>query len=79
MTPLKDASGMPLIIGVEIVERSSNTNATKKRAVRGVAGRNIANIYISLRVARVRRWSWLVVLSERRGVPAPRCVWILWA
>lgn len=38
---------MPLIIGVEIVERSSNTNATKKRAVRGVAGRNIANIYFS--------------------------------
>ena len=46
MTPLKDASGMPLIIGVEIVDRSSSTNATKKRTVRGVAGRNIANVVL---------------------------------
>ncbi len=32
---------MPLTIGVDIVERSSRTKATKKRIVSGVAGRSI--------------------------------------
>ena len=33
---------MALTIGVDIVERSSRTKATKKSTVRGVAGRSIA-------------------------------------
>ena len=32
---------MPLTIGVDMVERSSRTKATKKRIVNGVAGRSI--------------------------------------
>lgn len=32
---------MPLTIGVDMVERSSRTKATKKRIVSGVAGRSI--------------------------------------
>ena len=32
---------MPLTMGVDIVERSSRTKATKKRMVKGVAGRSI--------------------------------------
>ena len=32
---------MPLTIGVDIVERSNRTKATKKRKVKGVAGRSI--------------------------------------
>ena len=33
---------MPLTIGVDMVERSKRTKATKKRIVNGVAGRSIA-------------------------------------
>ena len=32
---------MPLTTGVDIVEMSNSTKATKKRMVNGVAGRNI--------------------------------------
>lgn len=41
VTPLNFAKGMPLTIGVEMVERSKRTKATKKRTVKGVAGRSI--------------------------------------
>jgi hypothetical protein len=43
-TPLKEASGIPLITGVDSVERSSRTKAVKKRTAKGVAGRNIATV-----------------------------------
>lgn len=36
---------MPLTIGVDMVERSSRTKATKKRIVNGVAGRSIVNVF----------------------------------
>lgn len=41
VTPLNDARGIALTIGVEIVERSNRTKATKKSTVKGVAGRSI--------------------------------------
>lgn len=45
LTPLTVARGMAFTMGVEMVARSSRTNATKKRMVKGVAGRNIVTSY----------------------------------
>lgn len=40
-TPWNVASGMALMIGVEMVDKSSRTKAAKKRMDSGVAGRSI--------------------------------------
>ena len=44
---------MPLMMGVEMVERIRKTKATKKRTVRGVAGRNImTTVVVEWRIQR---------------------------
>ncbi len=70
LTPLNLASGIPLTIGVEIVDMSSRTKATKKRTVKGVAGRSIVSVALEKRIARVTTWNRLgdtIKASNRRA------------
>lgn len=60
---------MPLTIGVDMVERSNKTKATKKSIVNGVAGRSIVKWFLTRAVI------WLsgrVMLLQSRGVFAPQ-------
>ena len=54
---------MPLMMGVEMVERIRKTKATKKRTVRGVAGRNIM-ITVLVEWENSKKWASPGVLSE---------------
>lgn len=54
---------MPLMMGVEIVDRIRRTKATKKRTVRGVAGRNIMTTVL-VKWENSKEWASPGVLSE---------------
>ncbi len=63
VTPWYEPSGIPLMMGVEMVERIRRTKATKKRTVRGVAGRNIMTTVL-VEWASLEKWASPGVLSE---------------
>ncbi len=54
---------MPLMMGVEMVERIRRTKAIKKRTVRGVAGRNIMTTVLVV-WENSKKWASPGVLSE---------------
>lgn len=54
---------MPLMMGVEMVERIRRTKAIKKRTVRGVAGRNIMTTVV-VEWKNAKKWASPGVLSE---------------
>lgn len=68
LTPLKLAIGMAFTMGVEMVARTSRTNATNIKIVNGVAGRNIVAIemYAALKDGLRSR-------GQRRRAMALRC------
>ena len=45
---------MPLTMGVDMVERSNKTKATKKRSVKGVAGRSIVMVVLISAMMKLR-------------------------
>ena len=55
---------MPLMMGVEIVERIRRTKAIKKSTVRGVAGRNIMTMVVGRTGRNPKKWASPGVLSE---------------
>ena len=55
---------MPLIMGVEIVERIRRTKAIKKSTVRGVAGRNIMTMVVVRMGGIPKKWASPGVLSD---------------
>jgi hypothetical protein len=59
---LNEASGIPFITGVDRVDKSSSTNATKKRTDSGVAGRNIMEV-----LCKANEGGVLADRSSRRG------------
>ena len=63
VTPWYEPSGMPLTMGVEIVERIRRTKAIKKSTVRGVAGRNIMTTVV-VEWENPKKWASPGVLSE---------------
>ena len=63
VTPWYEPSGMPLMMGVEIVERIRRTKAIKKSTVRGVAGRNIMTTVV-VEGENSKKWASPGVLSE---------------
>ena len=49
LTPLNLARGIPLTIGVDMVDIRRSTNAKKKSMVKGVAGRSIIGVDLQRR------------------------------